>query len=98
MLVRFDVEQGVYSMTKISERPNPPMTPPGSLYLSLTTLSYGALHVGDKIALNTGCNATAYTISRVFIAALIFLSATSGCTLVPLVQETRFQLLRTISA
>lgn len=42
----------------------------GIIYLLIATLSYGGLQVVDKLVLNSKVDASAYTISRVFIAAI----------------------------
>lgn len=47
------------------------MTLKGFNYLMVATVAYGILHVIDKAALSGGVDSTAYTISRVFIAALM---------------------------
>lgn len=44
------------------------MNKSGIIFLSIATLTYGALQVVDKFALNSKVDSSAYTISRVFIA------------------------------
>jgi drug/metabolite transporter (DMT)-like permease len=45
----------------------------GIIYLSIATVTYGALQVVDKLALNAGVDPSSYTIARVFIA-MVFLA------------------------
>lgn len=56
------------------------MTVRGFVHLTAATLTYGGLHVIDKAALRGGADVSAYTVSRVFIAALIlFIFAAATC-------------------